>query len=287
MLFSPEIQAEERRNERISALITAGIVLLLALLSLLWIVQRDRVPPPGEKEYEVLGAIDFGNLRDGSKKVNNFQPPVPDPAQSSRSTPQPAPKSEVSDRNPTAPPPVTTPKPSDVTTTTPPKPKTETPPAPPKTTTPSSQPSQPSNQPKTTPSQPSTELEYKPTTGTSGSNQGNNPSGAGNSGTPDIKVLDPDGLYSFAEGTGGGLQGRKPLSLNKPNYDCQQEGDMQFEFSIRADGSVFGVKPVRLPTSSQNCLVQRGTEAIRTWRFSAQPGAADQRVRVTIKFRLR
>jgi outer membrane biosynthesis protein TonB len=289
-MYAPEIEAQERRNERISAMITAAIMALLLLFSLFWQAFRMRVPPPGVKEYEVVGSIDFGNYKSGSRQVNNFQEavanPTPAPTQSSSTssanqapaTSSPAPSNEVTqpDLSPVsqpAPTPTSTPQPT-------PAPTTPTKPSPTPTPKPSPSPSESNSS--STSQKPTEELEFDLNSG--GSNQGDSDSDVGNSGTPDVQVLDPKGLYSFAEGGEGGLEGRRPLSLPNPGYNSQEEGELTFEFVIISDGSVSYVKA--LPNNKPD-LAEAGKAAIRKWRFNNKPGAPSQKVRVTIKFKLR
>lgn len=290
--YLAELEAEERRHQRISAIITAAVMILLLLFSLLWTAWRQTVPPPGE-EYEVLGAIDFGNYESGSRQVNNFEPPTPDPAETPPPAP-PEPQEEVQESLPEPiPDPVETqPEPSPVTvpeSVPDPKPKPEpvkpTPPKPkPQPQPEKPQPEQPAE---TTSSQSSETPSNQPTDKPAGSNQGNESSGTGNQGTPSAKVLDPQGLYSFGTGTGGGLQGRSPLDLPYPKYNVQEEGDIQFQFVIGPDGRVLYVKPVGVVR--QLGLKDAGIDAIKRWRFSALPPgqSGNQTVRVTIKFRLK
>lgn len=292
-MLTPELIAQERRHEVISGISTAAIVILLLLLSLLWTAYRQRVPPPGEKQYEMLGAIDFGDYRNGSKRVNNFQKAVENPAPTPQpQTAQPVQEAEVADQNPTPTPPVVTKAPSPVTQPEPPKVKQPDPkPNPPKTVTPPKEETKPettNNTNTSTNTQEQPELTFNNTNSESGSNHGTNDSGTGNAGTPNVKTLDPNGLYSFGTGSGGGLQGRSPLALPEPRYNVQEEGELQFEFVIEPNGSVSYVKLVGV-TSSLG-LKQAGIDAIKRWRFSElKPGQAQTRqtVRVTIKFKLK
>ena len=80
MFDRPEIIALERKNQRISAALTAGIVILFLLISFIWSGIRMLVPPPGEEPYELVGAFDYGDSRTGSRDVNNFEPAIEDPA---------------------------------------------------------------------------------------------------------------------------------------------------------------------------------------------------------------
>lgn len=279
-MFSQDMEAEDKRHMTISGIITATIMVVLILLSLVWTAYRLRLPPPGEKKYEVVGAIDFGNYTNGSRKVNNLQKPVEKPVETPPPAAQPKPTPPVKPQ-PT-PPVVTTNTPSPVTVQpkpnpTPPKPVPATPtPTPPKPTPPTPNPS-----PSYTPSPPSPK---PPTDGQPGSNQGNNTSGTGNAGTQNTKVLDPNGLYSFGTGAGGGLNGRTPLSLDPPAYNSQSEARIVFTFVIQPDGSVTSVNAV----TDKLDLKRAGIDAIKKWRFSAvDQSAGPQTVRVTITFKLK
>ncbi|MEM9987841.1 MAG: TonB family protein, partial [Bacteroidota bacterium] len=170
---------------------------------------------------------------------------------------------------------------------TPAKPKPT--PAPPRETTqPSPQPTETTNNNNSSSqAPPQEELEFT-FESNSGSNQGNQSSGVGNQGTPDVKVLDPNGLYSFAEGGEGGLDGRRPLSLPEPRYTSQEEGRLTFELTIRPDGSVSYVKVVGVTNKAS--LKEAGINAIKRWRFSPLPPGSSQvtqRVRVSVTFKLR
>jgi TonB family protein len=285
-MYAPEVEAQERKHERISGIVTTVLVVLFLLFALIEHLLRDRVPPPGAKEYEVVGAIDFGDYRQGSRNVNNFQPAVENPSQSSAETAQPTP-AEVSDNNPTPSNEMTQPDLSPVSQPAP-QSQPQSNPTPPQTQ------SEPEPQPQPTDNNNASNSQSQPQEDDlqfeleSGSNQGNNSSGTGNAGTPDVKVLDPKGLYSFAEGNQGGLNGRRPLSLREPSYTSQEEGQLTFELTIRPDGSVSYVR-VASPTTKLS-LKQAGIEAIKRWRFSALPPGAprkNQTVRVTITFKLK
>ena len=311
------LEAEERRHRKISGIITAVLTIVLLLFSLLWKGWRSELPPPGE-QYEVIGAIDFGDLTEGSRQVNNFEEAVPDPAPPS-SPPQPTPEPVVQQPQPAAKPvqqtkpAETTPEPDPVVSTpepTPvkkPEPKPEkkpdpTPPKPQETVKPQpeSKPTTNNTQTQTTESKPAetkptntssssstSEPTDKPSDKPSGSNHGNKESGTGNQGTPNIKKLDPNGLYSFGSGIGGGANGRSPLNLPYPTYDVQEEGDMVFEFVIMPNGSVSFVKP---RVNTKPGLAKAGKDAISKWKFSKLPpnvAQKPQRVTVTIKFRLK
>ncbi len=290
--YLEQLEAEERLHSRISAISTAVLMLLLLLISMLWTAYRQNVPPPGE-EYEVLGAIDFGNYTSGSRQVNNFEPPKENPAE----TPPPAPQEQQeetheSEPEPTPDPVETQPTPSPVTVPeTPPDPK-PTPKPEPKKPTPKPKPEvkekvkveKPSE---STSSKPSETPSSKPSKQEAGSNQGKESSGTGNQGTPNVKVLDPNGLYSFGTGAGGGLNGRSPLRLSPPKYTSQEEGEIQFQFTIAPNGSVVYVKP--LGVVRQLALKNAGIAAIKGWKFSPLPPgqSGNQTVRVTIKFKLK
>jgi len=120
-MFSAELLAQERKNIRFSAVSTTVIMLILALLCLIFTAYRNRVPPPGKK-YEVLGAIDFGDMREGSKNVNTRERSVPDPAEVPTPKPTPPqPTPQPVEAAPTPAPKVTTTKPTPVSVPDPPK----------------------------------------------------------------------------------------------------------------------------------------------------------------------
>jgi len=288
------LEREERKNERVSALITLFITLVLTAGSLVWQAYRQVTPPPGE-EYEIIGAVDFGDLKDGSRQINNLEKAVEDPAPKPQPKAQPIQEAEVAETTPTPDPVITTPEPETPVKQpdNPPRKEPEpTPPKPAETVKPKEEPKPQETtndtQAETSDSQPQSEPDPSPTYKPSGSNQGNTSGETGNQGTPDIKKLDPDGLYSFGEGIGGGDNQRAPLSLPKPVYNVQEEGDVQFEFIIRPDGTVAYVKPKGV--INKPGLVRIGKEAIEKWKFTKIPPGKPQsnvRASVTIKFRLR
>ncbi|MDX2285099.1 MAG: hypothetical protein NW241_13120 [Bacteroidia bacterium] len=257
----------ERRHERISAAVTAGVVVLIALFSIVWKVFRNQVPPPGAK-YEMVGSFDFGDSRQGNKNINNFSRAVPEPQQvrevqepTARPTP-PAPSQNAPVQTQPAPSPVVTPS------------------------QPAPAPAQPTQQPSQQPSKPKVDdvFTYKPSNG-GGSNQGQG-GDVGNSGS-NVKTLDPRGMYGFTQGDGeGGIGSRDAISLPYPEYNVQEEGTLSFEFFIEPNGSVSYAKA--LPNNKPN-LARLGEAAIRNWRFSQLPGGQGgrQKVRVTMTFKLR
>lgn len=287
-MFSAELLAQERKNIRFSATWTTIIMVILFLLALVFTAYRNRVPPPGKK-YEVLGAIDFGDMNEGSKKVNTRERSVPDPVEvptPPKPTP-PAPTPDPVEAAPTPPPKITTQKPTPVAVPDPPKdkkpepvkepPKVEKPketvkPAPKPTTTTT----------KPTESKPADKPSTQPSTKETGANDGNASSGTGNKGTPNTTVLNKDGLYSFGTGIGGS-NGRGIISIKDPVYNVQEEATIKFTFDILADGSVGRIKRV---ISDKPGLVRAGTAAIRKWRFTPSPGAGVLTTTVTIRFKL-
>ena len=289
-LLLKRLRAEEQKNERISAVITFIIVLVIIGLMLIWKAWRATVPPPGEV-YEVVGKIDFGDLREGSRNINTLEKSRQDPAPVPQPKAKPEKQAEIAETTPQPDPVITNPTPNPVKQpdNPPPKEPDPTPPEPAETVVPETkpQPEKTPNDTQTENKESDTEAKPAPSNKPSGANQGEK-EGEGNKGTPDIKVLDPDGLYSFGEDVGGGASQRRPLSLPKPSYNVQEEGDIQFEFVIRPNGSVEFVRPKGVATKPG--LVAAGKAAIRKWRFSKLPPnvpQVNQRVSVTIKFRLR
>jgi TonB family protein len=298
-----QIDAEERKYARRASVLTLIIFLFSSAAILVYDLVRDPLPPPGEKEYEVLGSIDFGNYTQGSKRVNNFQPPVENPVeqpQESETTPQPEPTPQEAQPQPATPaevtptptPEITSNEPQEVTAPDNP-PVTEpdpAPPTPPTTVTPTeTQPEETTNdnQSNTTTTQPTNT--NQPTTNPSsnsqsGSNHGDAETGTGNAGTPDVKTLDPNGLYSFGQGSGG-LGGRGVLSLDYPQYSVNEEGVMEFRFRIEPNGTV-SYATTTGPTTKLG-LKQAGINAIKKWKFTSVPGSSAQWVTVKITFKLK
>lgn len=307
--YLPKILIIERKNRNVSIGVTLLMVILFLFLCFFWYAMRSKELQAEEQLMAVVGVDgigdgggahpDFGDGREGGQNVNNFDPAVANPTpgkmnNSGASSPPPAPAATTppakadakqdltsdEDSHTTAPP--TAPKKDDKKN---PKPATTatatTATTPPKTST---------TPPKTTSSQANTGTSTGTSTSTGGgSNHGNNPGGVGNAGNPDIKTLDPDGIYDFGSGggTGGGLGNRKPISLAKPRYDVQEEGKVTFEFVITPDGNVPFVKA--LPSNKLK-LKELGIEAIQKWKFSKLPPNAEQKnqtLRVTITFKLK
>ena len=262
-------KAEQRRAYMIAGGITTGVVALLLLLSLIWIAFRSPVPPPGQKQYVALGAIDFGNNVQGSKKVNNFQPPSPTPAENPPkvNTPQPDPSPKQTPPDPV----ITTPEPAPITTPS----SNQTPPEP--SPTPTQNPS-----PDPTPSEPEPQ-EALDGFEMGGSNHGQD-GDIGNSGNPNATVLNDD-VYTWGAGGGNGLASRGLLRKVDPKYlpGVQQEGQVVFKITIAPNGSV---KRVTAATPYLQ-LKKMGIKAIKQWRFDPiDPGLGDQTVSVGIKFKL-
>ena len=285
-MYSPELIREEKRNLRVSGVWTAVIMTILLLLTLIFTAYRNRVPPP-VKKYEVMGAIDFGDMRNGSKNVNTRERAVANPVDKPTPTTEPQPAPTPVEAAPTPPKEITTTRPTPVSKPDPPKVKDPTPvPDPPKTTTPKQTQNTTPSKPTPTPTESKPKTDEKPVLtldDESGSNDGDNPSGTGNQGTPQSPVLNDNALYTF----GAGLKGpsaRGYISITDPVYNCQEEGDLKIEFDILPDGSVGRIKR---PISTNTCLVQAAMAAIRSWKFTAAPGAPVLSTNVIIKFRLR
>ncbi|MFK7925679.1 MAG: energy transducer TonB [Bacteroidia bacterium] len=293
------VEAQERKYARMAAIFTLLLLLTGGVGVLIYDLVRDDLPPPGMEEYEVLGSIDFGNYTPGSRQVNNFQPPVENPVEEQQEVqetveqPQPQPEAAQPDPAPpaeTAPTPapqVTTTQPAEVKAPDPEVTKPDPTPSPPATTTPkpTTTPTTNNNSSNTTTTQPAaTTPTTSPSSSTSGSNHGDEASGTGNAGTPDVKTLDPNGLYSFGSGSGG-LKGRGVLKLGDPAYSAQEEGVLEFKFRIEPDGTV-SYATTTGPTTKL-ALKAAGIAAIKKWRFTALRGAQPQFVTVKITFRLK
>ncbi len=286
MFDKPEIIALERKNQRISAGITSGIIILFLLISFIWSGIRMIVPPPGEDPYELVGAFDYGDSRTGSKDINNFEPAIEDPAPvpvEERAAPEPQEQASETPETPTP-----------VVTQNTPSPVSQPEVKPVKEDKPVEKEKVKEEKPKVKPTETNTQtkpqdtkpVETKPveTTKPSGSNQGD-ASTTGNAGQPTNKEFDD--RYSFTWGEGGGGGARKPLYYPDPVYDTQEEGIITLTLTIRPDGTVSKVVPD--PTTKMT-LRRNAMNAIRTWKFSPLPANVpqeDQVVKMDVTFILK
>lgn len=289
-MIAKELLAEERRIQVSSAVIALIIMLSLLGAAFVWWASRERVPPPG-KEYEVLGAIDFGNMKAGSKKINNFEPPKEEAAETPPNPAKPT-QAPVDDSDPQPEPIETQPDPSPIS-----EPPAEVTPDPKPTPPKEKETIKPSEEQKTDNNTDSKETESKPEKpkrdpldfDLGGSNDGDSDD-TGNKGTPDMKELDPNGLYSFGESQGGGASQRAPLDLPYPAYNAQEEGKLTFEFIILPNGRVGSVRVVSAVGPNQTRIRDAGINAIRKWRFTKLPSnkaQVNQKLRVTMTFKLK
>ena len=149
---------------------------------------------------------------------------------------------------------------------------------------------------------------YKPRTYSQGTTQGDGDQGkpGGNPNAPTYTGQGRGG--SGGEGAGGGsgggtgtgigqgsgpgysfkLDGRSILSLPKPEYTNQVEGDVVVEVTVDKDGKVIQANPgVRGSTTLNEKLLQLAKEAALNARFDRNPNApAVQKGTITYKFRL-
>lgn len=283
-----EILAQEKRDQRISMVATAIIVAILIILGIFWSGQFSLMPPPGEEEFELVGAVDFGDGNMGSKDINTKDKAVEDP------TPDPAPAKPAPVEQPKTDPVPTPPKPAvdPVVTQTDPSPVSTPKPTPPKpkpTTTTKPNDTKPTTDPDNgeAPQEVKTDPSPNSTPKPGGSNQGDANTGTGNAGIPDAPI-DDRFKFNFNPGGGGGGGFRKPISLPYPSYTTQEEATLKFEFVIGPNGRVKSVRLVGLTT--QIGLKRAGIDAIRRWRFdplaSNQP-QEDKTAQVDITFKLK
>ena len=245
----PRLAAEEKQIRQKSLLITVLILLFLILISWFWFALRGLYPPVEREKYEIVGAIDFGDLSEGSQDVNTFE----------KSTDQPSPDKPVEAKaEPTPDQPVQ----EEIIST--------------------DQPAE--TQVQTSVEKPKKVIDWNIKSG--GANDGKSDK-TGNKGSPNATVLNPDGMYAFGDGDYG-LMGRKVISSQKPIYQVQDDSRITYELVISPNGTVKDVIPRTLSTSS--ALTQAGKDALRKWKFndiSSNPNAREQRLRVTITFKLK
>ncbi|MBX7243043.1 MAG: hypothetical protein K1X92_14970 [Bacteroidia bacterium] len=300
--FLYRLEESERKNKVISAIITSLIILLFLAICFFWYAMRPSYVSVGEKEIEMVSGIaegdgggntlDYGDRSEGSQNVNNFQPSVANPTPGEMKAPE-LPHAEVV--QPPATPPsdtkadkpvlagnddtdVTVPQKNDKDKDKKDKPLTPAKPA-------DTKPSEPQ---KTTPSIPDTKSNTNTSSSGGGSNHGTGPKGSvGNTGTPNTNLLNLDGIeWGSGNGKGGdgGLNNRKVIKMTKPKYDVQEEGRLTYEFIIAPDGNVVFCKA--LPNRYPN-LAKIGEEAIKKeWKFNKLSGSQNQKVVVTITYKL-
>jgi hypothetical protein len=251
----------EAKDQRKSAMITSAFALLLLLASLFWTAMAGVIPPVGQPSWKTIGMIsDFGNLTEGSSNVDNFQPPSPTPAD--------RPKVDQSNPSVKSNP---TPSPKVVESSTQSN----------QTVAPSNTNTQTTNNNSTTQTNnTATNNSTKSQNGGSNDGQGKTP---GNFGNPNSKTLDGNGMFDFGPGIGG-TAGRKPVKLDLPKYNVQQEAKIKFNFIILPDGKVAFVKSEATPYPD---LARVGKEAIERWRFSeVDENEGNLKTSVVITFRL-
>lgn len=291
-MYTSDLAAEEKRIQRSSAIITLVIMGLLFVGTMVWWAFRGRTIPPKEK-YEMVGAIDFGDYKAGSQKVNTLEPTQeqarkvssrPTPPQQAEPKPvEPRPQPVVTQKPPS---PIEQPKPEPVEKPdpVPPKPVQTQKPAP----KPEPKPQKPVEDSKPTPTPPTKEESPKPKPESGGANHGDAKDKTGNSGSPDVKTLDPNGLYTFGTKASGQAFNRQPLALPYPAYNVQEEGEILFDFRVAPDGRVVYVRA--RPPITKPGLKRVGEQAIRNWRFSRLPShepQVTQELTVIIKFKLK
>ncbi|MEM6265516.1 MAG: energy transducer TonB [Bacteroidota bacterium] len=291
MFNTPHFEAEARRNHRISLVSTIIIMLMFLALSFIWQGLRSLLPPPGEKEYQVIGAVDFGDYKMGSQDINTLEESVEDPSEAPQEQVAAPREVEEAETQPTPAPPITQEEPSPVVEPVkepakekiPTEPETVKPPEPVKDPPKTNDTGKDKQEVKVDDPKPA-KNDDKP----AGSNQGELETGTGNAGLPDSKEFDD--RYSFQWGTsqGSGMSPRTYVDLPFPRYNVQEEGQLTFEFVILPNGRVGGVRLVGL-TNKAN-LKRLGIEAIRKWKFTPlKPGQpqVNQKAQVTISFKLK
>lgn len=303
--MSPALIEQEIRNQKTSAFLTTFLGVVLLLFLILWVIPKAEISPLLEEEKEEIfeivggGSMDFGDFNNGSGDVNNFHEASDRPADAPAPTSQP---DNTVESNPTPTPQndpiqpqeeIVTTEQEEVVTAPPPvikrtpKPKVSEPKPVVKETKPVVKEKKyrrintPQNKPNS-----------NATFSTNGGSNHGNGTGIGNRGTPNSTVLNPNGLFSFGNGSGngtgdgeGGLNGRRLLYHVNPKYDSQEEGKMKFKVTVNPEGEVVGV---RVLNYSGQLSLKRSTEScIRKWKFSPNSSKSNQEIVVTFTFKLR
>jgi TonB family protein len=105
-----------------------------------------------------------------------------------------------------------------------------------------------------------------------------------------VAASSPDEEKSVSMSLSGPILDRKILCSEAPDYPeearCRAwQGTVSVYFTVRADGTV--AKAIIEQASAHRVLDDAARRCIREWRFSPQPGAAEQWGILTIIFRLR
>jgi len=246
--LKPLEQQIRLRSFIITVVIMAIIAVIVLFINAVYIVLPIQ---PEREEYSVLGTIDFGNMTEGSANVNTTAPPSPNPSENSNTPTQHSARVVSSPTNV-----VTGNEPSPV-----------------------SRPSTPNANP-TQAAEPTDRVDNPMTLdnpGGSNDGEGNNIGNAGVDGAP---LTNGNGLM-WGEGTG---RGRRLINnYQRPVYDVNEEGEMEFELIILPNGTVRDVRIVRscmCPTMSR-----RSIDKLKALRFNRVPdNVGEQRIRVKHKF---
>lgn len=265
---------EQKKIQQKSVGITLLIGVGLLAFSLVFTFVETTIPPLFEILSEGSGSVDFGNWTEGSGNVNNFEKPSPSASEGSSSSNQ----STFSSSKTSSEQNLTDETQEDETVQAPPPKDKKKNKDKQQTTSHNQQQSHNSNTQTTTDNS-----DKKNNTQQGGSNHGDS-NQAGNRGRDDVKILDPDGLYSFGSGEDG-LMGRKPISLAKPVYEVEAEAKITYEFTIAPDGSVKNVKALTLSPHVE--LKNAGMKAIYKWKFEPIESGKFQKTKVTITFKLK
>ena len=99
------------------------------------------------------------------------------------------------------------------------------------------------------------------------------------------------GGYGSGNGTGVGnyqLAGRKAISKPRPNYNCNEEGQVAVAIEVDKNGKVIGAEPgVRGTTNAAKCLLDQAKIAALQTKFDPNPGAPDKQVgKIIYNFKL-
>ncbi len=251
------IEALERKNMVKSAVATITVNILLLLLGIFWIAAHGTIPPPGEKLYQVVGGIDFGNRSEGSSAVDNFNDPSPNPSENPNS------ENSMSSSSQT---------------------ERETRPENEKVVSSdnTSETSVNKKEEEKTNSETGKQQSKQKTTG--GSNEGKTQN-TGNDGDPDSRQLDQNGLYNFEFGPGLGSGGRKCINCDEPPEGLfTTDGNLQVEFCIDSEGNPFNIVPQATANRDQKLIVMRW---LKERKFNDDPSTDKQCSNIVVRFRLK
>ncbi len=272
------LDAIEKKDRVIGFVVSGSIAIVLFLALMFWYARAGLVMGIDEPEWKTIGLIspgaDYGINELGQKDINNFQAPSPNADGSNRPPSQNAASSSAATAASATP--SSTPEVKGVITQADENVGV--------TATSGKETANPTSNPNATGSSNSPVTDPKATGTVGGGSNDGETNQVGDTGNPNSKVLNENGLFTFGNGIGG-AGGRRPVKTELKGYNVQLEEKIKFEITIDPNGDVIFVKA---PFAVHQELVAIGKENIKKWKFSeTDPSAGNLRTTVSISFVLK